>query len=203
MRDDSEKSYRRSLRLSNYNYSQSGAYFITICIHNRECLLGKIDDGMMILNNFGTIVRETWNSLSDKYSEISLDEWTVMPNHIHGIVIIDNPNADTSHELQLQRKERRTMLLPKAIGYFKMNSSKQINELRGRTGQPLWQKNYYEHIIRNPSALEKIREYIVNNPRKWHEDIENQQGTPSQEEINFLKAIGRRDHSRLGGNSFM
>ncbi len=85
------------------------------------------------------------------------------------------------------------MLLPKVIGYFKMNSAKLINQLRGNQGQSVWQKNYYEHIIRDEVSLTKIREYIVNNPLKWHQDIENQQVKPSQEEIEFWQNFGRKD----------
>ncbi|MGK7877679.1 MAG: transposase [Xenococcaceae cyanobacterium] len=195
----SEKSYRRSLRLPNYDYSQSGAYFITICIHNRECLLGTIDNSTMILNQFGEIVNNIWKSLENKYPRITLDEFVIMPNHIHGILVIENsgeaitdPNlVGAIHELPLHKK-RRKMLLPKAIGYFKMNAAKRINQIRNIQGQPVWQKNYYEHIIRNEFALEKIREYIVNNPRKWNEDIENLNVEPSKEEIQFWQGLGRK-----------
>jgi|LakMenE01Jun11ns_1017448.scaffolds.fasta_scaffold9682396_1 REP element-mobilizing transposase RayT len=191
MNNFSEKHHRRSLRLSRYDYSQSGAYFVKICIKNSENLLGDIPDNVMNLNQFGQVVKDIWHSLDTRYKEVILDEFVIMPNHIHGIIFIDNP-VEIIHELSLL-KERRKMLLPKVIGYFKMNSAKLINQLRGTQGQSVWQKNYYEHIIRHEVSLTKIREYIVNNPLKWHQDIENQQVKPSQEEIEFWQNFGRKD----------
>ena len=182
---------RKSLRLPNYNYSQNGAYFITICIKNKECLLGDICDREFIANSFGRIVMDIWYSLSIRYKQIELDEFIVMPNHVHGIIKIDN--AEIVHELSLSHqntKQRRKMLLPKAIGYFKMNSAKKINEIRQTKGIPLWQKNYYEHIIRNEQSLHNIRQYIINNPTRWSEDIENSCGKPNEQEIKFWQSIG-------------
>ena len=173
---------RRSLRLKEYDYSREGAYFITICTYNRECVLGNVADEEMILNQFGNIVLECWNSLTGCYTNIELDKFAVMPNHVHGIIkIIDNVGA--IHELPLQtantnqKTKRRRMLIPKVVGYFKMNSSKQINTIRNSTGIPVWQRNYYEHIIRNENKLNKIREYIQNNPLKWHLDRDNPRRT--------------------------
>ncbi|GAB4236248.1 MAG: transposase [Stanieria sp.] len=188
---------RKSLRLPKYDYSGNGAYFITICIKNRECLLGKVHDGQVILNEFGQIITNIWSSLSTRYEQIELDEFVVMPNHIHGIIIINS--VETIHELSLQKssaelsiKERRRMLLPKAIGYFKMNSAKQINQMRQTIGVSLWQSNYYEHIIRDETALNIIRTYIINNPLNWHQDLENPQGKIDRQEIQFWKDVGRK-----------
>ncbi len=177
------KKLRKSIRLKDYDYSREGAYFITICTYNRECILGNITDGEMILNQFGKIVLECWNNLTTRYTNIELDKFVVMPNHVHGIIkIIDN--VGTIHELPLQGKdcmnqqiERRRMLIPKVVGYFKMNAAKQINIMRNTPGIPFWQKNYYEHIIRNVDKLNKIREYIHHNPLKWHLDRENPERT--------------------------
>ena len=131
-------------------------------------MLGNVADEEMILNQFGNI---------------ELDKFAVMPNHVHGIIkIIDN--VGEIHELPLQKInhadqkiERRRMLIPKVVGYFKMNSAKQINTIRNTTGIPVWQRNYYEHIIRNENKLNKIREYIQNNPLKWHLDRDNPRRT--------------------------
>ena len=191
MNNFSEKHHRRSLRLSRYDYSQSGAYFVTICIKNSENSLGNIEDNVMVINQFGQVVKDIWHSLDTRYKEVILDEFVIMPNHIHGIIFIDNP-VEIIHELSLP-KERRKMLLPKVVGYFKMNSAKLINQLQATQGQSVWQKNYYEHIIRDEVSLTKIREYIVNNPLKWHQDIENQQVKPSQEEVQFWQSFGRKD----------
>ncbi len=143
-------------------------------------MLGNVADEEMILNQFGNIVLACWNSLLERYDNIELDKFVVMPNHVHGIIkIIDHVGA--IHELPLQtantnqKNKRRRMLIPKVVGYFKMNSSKQINTIRNSTGIPVWQRNYYEHIIRNENKLNKIREYIHNNPIRWHLDRENQE----------------------------
>jgi REP element-mobilizing transposase RayT len=164
-----EKHQRRSIRLKGYDYSKAGAYFITICTHCKECLFGEIIDGATKLNAYGEIVEKCWCELPNHYENICLDEFVVMPNHIHGIIVITY-NVGAIHELPLQR---RNMLLPKIIGQFKMQSAKQINQLRHTHGQPVWQRNYYEHIIRNEDELNHIREYILNNPSKWEFDEEN------------------------------
>ena len=161
---------RRSLRLQEYDYNQPGAYFITICTENRECLFGEIVDGEMKINEIGDLVRTTWQQIVTRYPYTATDAFSIMPNHIHGIIFI---NVGAIHESPLQKSQimrRRNMLLPKIIGYFKMNSAKKINALRATSGTPVWQRNYYEHVIRNETDLEEIREYIENNPAKWLED---------------------------------
>jgi len=157
---------RRSLRLKEYDYSRGGAYFITICTYNRECVLGNVADEEMILNQSGNIVLACWNSLLERYDNIELDKFVVMPNHVHGIIkIIDHVGA--IHELPLQtantnqKTKRRRMLIPKIVGYFKMNSSKQINTIRNSTGIPVWQRNYYEHIIRNEEKFIPFKSPLI------------------------------------------
>ncbi|MEW6376427.1 MAG: transposase [Thermodesulfobacteriota bacterium] len=152
--------HRKSIRLKNYDYSQPGGYFVTICTNSREFYFENLPELKQIVQN-------QWKGLEKKYLEIELDEFIVMPNHIHGIIFI----VGAIHELPLQN--RRNMILPKAIGYFKMNTSRQFNQILNRTGQPFWQRNYYEHIIRNERELSRIREYIQNNPLKWELDREN------------------------------
>jgi REP element-mobilizing transposase RayT len=194
--------HRRSIRLQGYDYSQNGAYFVTLCTQNRECLFGEIVNGEMILNEYGKIVEQCWNDLPNHYDNIELDSYVIMPNHFHGIIIItdtvnnvDNvDNVGAIHELPLHElplhespihelplhktpiqspQQRRKMLLPKIIGRFKMNSAKQINQIRNSSGVPVWQRNYYEHIIRNEKSLEDIRNYIINNPLEWYYDDYN------------------------------
>jgi REP element-mobilizing transposase RayT len=182
---------RRSIRLPEYDYSSPGAYFITLVAREREHLFGTIENGCMHLNACGEIVWEIWKSLPQRYSRIRLDEAVVMPNHFHGILWIESPAAagvGAIHELpqpqpqpeeedfEARRIRRRRMLLPKVIGYFKMNSARRINQLRGTPGIPVWQRNYYEHIIRNEGALHRIRRYIRNNPLRWENDRERSQG---------------------------
>ncbi len=180
--------HRRSIRLKEYNYNHAGAYFVTICTQNRECLFGDIADGKIVLNDFGRIVLEFWNGLTERFLEIELDAFVVMPNHIHGIILITGavdangvgaihtcPGGRCQGELPLRAK-RRAMLLPKIVGYFKMNSGKRVNEIRSSPGARVWQRNYYEHIIRNSIELERIRKYIVENPSNWELDDEHPEG---------------------------
>jgi putative transposase len=184
--------HRRSIRLQDYDYSSEGAYFITMCTQNRECLFGEIVNGEMILNEYGKIVEQCWNDLPNHYDNIALDAYVIMPDHFHGIIFIvgaiqesfntsvnsvDSVNAVDSinsvgaiHELprlKQRQQQRRKMLLPKIVGRFKMNSAKQINQMRNTPGISVWQRNYYEHIIRDEKSLENIRKYIINNPLQW------------------------------------
>jgi len=165
--NDIEKHCRRSIRLKEYNYTHPGAYFITICTQHRKYLLGNIVDGKMVLNSIGKLAEKWWLKLPEKFPEIELDEYIVMPNHFHGIIII----VWAIHELPI--RNRRNMLLSRVIGYFKMNSAKHINHMLNQSGKPFWQRNYYEHIIRRREELSHIREYIINNPLQWQFDREN------------------------------
>ncbi|AFZ27114.1 transposase [Cylindrospermum stagnale PCC 7417] len=203
MENHTKSFYRRSLRLRGYDYSQAGAYFITICTNKRKCLFGNIANNEVNLNELGNIVLDFWYSLPSKYPNIELDEFIIMPNHLHGIIVITDletiykshsqqlTNVGTIHELSL--RERRNILLPKVIGYFKMNAAKAINQKISASGTSLWQGNYYEHIVRNESELERIRQYIVNNPLKWALDCDNPDGKPDQEELLFWRDFGRKD----------
>ena len=180
---DPARHHRRSIRLKGYDYTQAGAYFVTLCVQGRECLLGAVTAGEMILNELGQIVREEWERSSEIRREIELDEFVVMPNHTHGIVwIIETDDVRASvrppqpapvraHGRAPQRAPQRA---PKSLGSFvagfKSAATKRINEQRGMPGVPVWQRNYYEHIIRNDADLQRIREYIVNNPLKWDLD---------------------------------
>jgi len=171
---------RRSIRLPGYDYSSAGAYFVTICTQNRKRLFGEIVDGEMRLNDAGKIVAHEWMNIGKINNEIELDEWIVMPDHFHGILIInvavraihESPGQSESPRQpgQMAIVQRRNMTLPKLIGRFKMLSSKSINIIRNTPGVPVWQRNYYEHIIRKHESLNRIRAYIANNPAKWKMD---------------------------------
>ncbi len=136
---------RQSIRLPFYDYSLPGYYFITICIKNRECLLGDINKNIMRLNELGKIIKQCWLDIPNHYPNVALDEFIVMPNHIHGTIFAEfRSPVGAIHELPLQRLRilRRKMLLPKIIGYFKMNSAKIINQLCNTPGVSFWQRNY-------------------------------------------------------------
>jgi len=169
---------RQSIRLPNYDYSQQGLYFITACTQNREYLFGDIAASTMVLNEFGKTVDSVWQSLPNRFP-IKLDAFQIMPNHVHLIINIvgaihESPdlipaNQDGAHrDAPLQRS-----LLSQCIGYFKMNSTKLIHQIDPQV--KIWQRNFYEHIVRNDVELFKIREYIENNPQNWEQDRNNLQ----------------------------
>ena len=180
MKYDPNIHHRRSIRLPGYDYSQSGAYFVTICAYQRQCLFGDIVDGQMILNQYGAIVAETYQWLCQRYPYLYTDEWILMPNHFHAIMVItDKPWTGVSHCRGVSRnaptinqhgKITKRKPLGRLIGAFKTVSTKKINILRDAPATPLWQRNYYEHIIRNEDAMDKIRQYIINNPVSWSID---------------------------------
>ena len=173
MKYDPAKHHRRSIRLKGYDYSQAGYYFVTICCYQRQLLFGEIIDGAMRLNRYGEVVAETYQWLSSRYPYVYLDEWIIMPNHFHGIIVLTDiprrggsPIAPTQ-AIDLKQKRKP---LGQLIGAFKTVSSKNINIIRNAPGTPVWQRNYYEHIIRNENSLNNIRQYIINNPLSWHVD---------------------------------
>lgn len=178
MKYDPAKHHRRSIRLKGYDYSQAGFYFVTLCCYKRQCLFGEIIDGVMQLNQYGGIVAETYNWLSFRYPYVHLDEWIIMPNHFHGIIVLTDkscrgisrnaPTINTQHQLINSEPKRKP--LGRLIGAFKTVSTKNINLIRNAPGTLVWQRNYYEHIIRNEKSLNKIRQYIINNPSSWHHD---------------------------------
>jgi putative transposase len=140
-------------------------------------MFGKVRSDKMNLNACGDILGSHWDDLSNHYN-IELDMYVVMPNHLHGIIIINDQSVGAIHESHLREiSQRRRMLLPKIIGRFKMETAKEINVLRKRHGVPVWQRNYYEHIIRTDADLHHIRTYILNNPRQWEVDDEHPANT--------------------------
>jgi REP element-mobilizing transposase RayT len=182
MNYDPEKGRRRSIRLKGYDYSGAGAYFVTLCTRNCESLFGEIVKGEMVPSELGQIVLRYCEKLAVRYSHAELDAFVLMPNHVHGIIVMadvrqihDARAVGAIHELPLpnRRLHRRRMLIPRIVGWFKMNTARRINEQRHTPGLPVWQRNYFEHIIRNEDGLNLIREYIFNNPLRWHLDREN------------------------------
>jgi len=183
---------QRSIRLQDYDYSQEGAYFITICTQGKECLFGNIVDGEMVLNDAGGMVQKEWGKLINRFSHIKLDKFVVMPNHFHGIVIIKNapvgvPLVGTQHGLVYKNRQRegrpqgyaptkKRETIGKIVGTFKSLTTNQY--IRGVKSKKypsfekrFWQHNYHEHIIRNEESWQTVRDYIINNPEKWEDDV--------------------------------
>jgi putative transposase len=164
---------RKKIRLKEYDYPLPGGYFITICTYEKQCILSDIVDGEICLRDAGKIVETCWHDIPNHFTDVEIDEFIIMPDHVHGIVIIHEP-VGAIHESPLPASvyDRRTMMLPKIVGRFKMNSAKQINNIFGTSGSHIWQRNYYEHIIRDDRDLKNTRQYIFNNPLKWNLDDE-------------------------------
>jgi len=169
--------HRRSIRLKGYDYSQAGLYFVTICVQNRECIFGEIVDNEMILNENGQIVQMVWNELPQHYNHIELGEFVVMPNHIHGIVIITDVDVATVGAGLKPAPTTPKHGLPEIIRALKTFSARKINDLvraglkpAPTRGEKLWQRNYWEHIIRDEQSHQRIADYIVNNPINWEKD---------------------------------
>jgi REP element-mobilizing transposase RayT len=178
MKYNLEIHHRRSIRLKEYNYAQAGAYYVTICVKNKECLFGDIKNGESLLNEYGKIVETEWLQTGNVRTNVELDEFIVMPNHFHGIIIINagnNCSRGMARHAPTERQFAKPIAnsLPTIIGSFKSAVSKSINRIRNTPGAPVWHRNYYEHIIRDEYELHRIREYIICNPMKWDEDEYN------------------------------
>ncbi len=186
--------HRRSIRLKAFDYSKPGAYFVTIVAWQRERLFGEIVDGEMILNRNGQIVRDAWFDLKNHYGHLELGAFVIMPNHAHGIIVlIDDgrggssmsggvilPGESNAGMVHLPSNQARPYVktkprhgLPEIIRAFKSFSARRINRLRRTDGIPVWQRNYYEHIIRNEREMDNITRYIETNPFRWNDDDEN------------------------------
>ena len=177
---------RKSIRLQGYDYSQAGLYFITVCTHNRVPLFGEIADGVMALNTAGQIVEKCWCAIPEHFPQVTLDEFVVMPNHVHGIITIGTTvganDVGANNHLPLQSNETSTQSngIPRPLPH---GTSRTIGSIvrgfkigvtqwfRANTDiHAVWQRNYYEHIIRNEGVYLKIAEYIQTNPQRWEED---------------------------------
>ena len=190
-----EKHHRRSIRLKGYDYSQPGIYFVTLCIHRRECLLGEVIEGVMQLSAAGRIVEKEWLRNALVRRNVELDAFVIMPNHLHGLIILtDNPkvvprrnalpenlNSIKGYTQTNRPKGPVSGSLGAIIGQFKSLSGKRINRIRKSPGVSVWQRDFHDHIIRHEVALENIRQYIVKNPQRWANDPTNPQDQVSNE----------------------
>jgi putative transposase len=155
---DPARHHRRSIRLPDFDYSQAGAYFVTISVHQHLRCLGQVHDGKMRLSQAGLIVQRSWLDLPQHYTNVTLDVYCIMPDHFHGLVVLtDADSFPPGKQPGLQEIVRA----------FKSFSARRINALQGTAGIPFWQRNYFEHIVRNEEELVIIREYILSNPLRW------------------------------------
>jgi putative transposase len=180
---------RRSIRLIGYDYSQAGVHFVTICTYQRKCLFGEIVDRQMIENSWGKVAKRCLESVGHHFPQVILDEHVIMPNHVHAIISIVNisdvdkskdrfPHQRINHVAPVGAQHaapisKPTNVVPGSLGAvirsFKSAVTKELSPLRQNVAEPLWQRNYYEHIIRSEISLRRIRRYILNNPENWAE----------------------------------
>ena len=173
MKYDPNKHHRRSIRLKGHDYSQAAAYFVTICTQDRMCLFGDVVDDEMRLNEAGRVAQECWLGIPIHFPHVALDAFVIMPSHVHGIIVIaDTAGAKDFSPLQNAmplRSPSRT--IGSIVRGFKIGVTKWF-----RTHADIysiWQRDYYEHIIRNDESLNRIRQYILDNPAHWSMDREN------------------------------
>jgi len=172
---DPGKHHRRSIRLPTWDYRWPGAYFVTACTHQRVPLFGRVVDGRMRLSAFGRVVAEEWHRTPTIRPELAMDAFIVMPDHIHGIVAITESSVGAQGAAPLRhrktadgRPKRQPRSLGAFISGFKSAVTKRINRTRGTPGSPVWQRNYWERIIRDMDEMNAIRQYITDNPTRWH-----------------------------------
>ena len=170
---------RKHIRYRDYDYSNPGAYFVTICTRKMKCVFGNISNEKMILSHIGKIAERIWCEIPNHFQNVNLDEYVIMPNHIHGIIIILNeekniPLTDGKGDACIAPTVNKCGPKPKSlgaiVGTFKSAVTKRVNEIHGKPGKTIWQRNYYDRIIRNEKEYHRIQEYIVNNPRYWDWD---------------------------------
>jgi REP element-mobilizing transposase RayT len=194
--------HRRSIRLKGYDYTSPGAYFVTVCVEDGECVLGDVIDGEMELSAWGEIVAECWQEIPDHFPHAALDAFVVMPNHVHGIIVITEaptprpgvpdgtPDVGATHASPLPRGPVPGSI-GAIVGSFKSGATKQINEHRALPGGQVWQRNYYDHIIRDPASLDRLREYIATNPARWELDQLHPDAPPNR--FNPARPVARRE----------
>ena len=185
MNDDRQRHHRRSIRLKGYDYAQAGAYFITVVTYDRECLFGDVVENEMRLSDYGSIVQDEWTKSAVLRPRVMLDAFVVMPNHVHGIIALadDDGRGTLQRAPTFERFGKPTSdSIPTILRLFKSATTKRINEMRETPGMPVWQRNYYEHIVRNESSLDRIRQYIFDNPARWAIDRENPQAVAPEPE---------------------
>ena len=194
---DPEKHHRRSIRLKGYDYAQEGVYFVTVCTQNRACLVGAVADGEMQLNNAGQIAKAAWDDMPARFPSVRLDAFIVMPNHVHGIIIVGaqfiappkTPPTNVGAQF-IVPPDGFGATNPGVMNYaptlgdmvraYKAASTRLIRQ----AGTPdfAWQRNYYEHVIREEESLNRIRQYILDNPARWEFDLENPAATTVESE---------------------
>ena len=168
---------RRSIRLKDYDYAQLGAYFVTIVTQDRRRHWGEANTGKVQLNDLGQIVARCWEDIPAHFPHVCVDIYCVMPNHLHGILMFTANRRGTTCRAPTAETERFAQpvsgSLPTVVRSFKAAVTKRVRRTTNKRDIQVWQRGFYEHVIRNERELERVREYITNNPLRWDEDAEN------------------------------
>lgn len=181
---DPHKHHRRSVRLKGYDYAQPGGYFVTICVRDRECVLGDVVGGDVRLTEYGGIARDFWPQVPVHFPCVSIDASVIMPNHVHAIIVIDEPSVGRGVVTTPLPTGIARPTLGQIVAYYKYQTTKGINQIRNSVGMPFWQRSFYDHIIRNDREMDTIRRYILQNPLRWELDRDHPDN------------VGPRQHAR-------
>lgn len=146
---------RKSTRLREFDYANAGAYFVTVCLAPRLPLLGRVSDASLVLSPFGEIVAEGLTGVPTHHPGVDLDEWIVMPDHVHAVIVLRESRARQASPLRV------------VVGSFKSRVARQVNMCRGTPGETFWQRGFYDHVVRDEDDLHRCREYIRTNPIRW------------------------------------
>jgi REP element-mobilizing transposase RayT len=213
---DPAQHHRRSIRLAGFDYRQRGAYFVTICTRHRQCVFGTVMNDAVQLSQRGRIVDTCWLDIPNHHTHVELDEFVIMPNHVHAILwLLDTQDGRATRASPLHARPvgatpaspspRPRGPVPQSlggiIGSFKSAVSRNINRVRPGAANDLWQPNYYEHVIRIEDALAEIRYYIQTNPQRWCDDAENAAGTGRDQFAEFLVTLEKSIAQRKKGDA--
>ncbi len=180
--------------MKDYDYSSPGAYFVTICSRDKGLTFGKVVGEQVNANRFGMVLADCWNDLPNHFPNVALDAFVVMPNHVHGIIVILD---DALVGAGLRPAPTKRCPLSEIVRAFKSFSARRINEIRNTPGQPVWQRNYFDHIIRDSKSLDRIREYVRTNPQRWSFDKENPSATVRDHGDSWLRTFSRNRRIRF------
>jgi REP element-mobilizing transposase RayT len=166
---DPQRHRRRSIRLKRHDYCEPGAYYVTICVLGRERILSRVRAGQVDVLEAGAIVEQVWQSLPAHFDHVTLDAFVVMPDHVHGIVVLSDSFKSPKKPATQRANGTQPGSLAAIVQNFKSVSARRINQARGTSGRRVWQEDYYEHIVRDADDMDRIRRYIAANPSRWHD----------------------------------